>query len=268
MAVIARRDQLTRAHILNVITDYEAEPIWVRAEVEAYAVADERVRAEVCAWGASPESVTTSGIPVDPSFRVQHDRRATRARYGINDDAPIVLLMGGGMGPTHMDEVAARLCKSGERMHVIAIAGRDRRARQKLSRLSTTAAISLHVQGWVDDIPALMQAASVLATKPGGVTTAEAALCRLPLILFDAIPGPEERNATRFAQTGAGVITHGADETAAAILSLLRDERMRRAMAACAAQLARPQAASIIARLALGIATEVRPKAAVKRRMA
>jgi processive 1,2-diacylglycerol beta-glucosyltransferase len=96
-----------------------------------------------------------------------------------------------------------------------------------------------------------MRTASVLVTKPGGLTTAEAALCSLPVVMFDAIPGPERRNAARFAEAGAGIMTDGAKETASAVLSLLRDEHLRRRMSASAARLARPEAATEIARLAL-----------------
>jgi processive 1,2-diacylglycerol beta-glucosyltransferase len=109
----------------------------------------------------------------------------------------------------------------------------------------------LRVLAWIEDIAALMSTASVLATKPGGLTTAEAALCSLPVIMFDAIPGPERRNAARFARAGAGIMTDGAKETASAALSLLRDEHLRRCMSASAARLARPEAATEIARLAL-----------------
>jgi processive 1,2-diacylglycerol beta-glucosyltransferase len=103
-----------------------------------------------------------------------------------------------------------------------------------------------------------MRTASVLATKPGGLTTAEAAQCALPLVMFDAIPGPERRNAARFAETGAGILTTGAQETASTVLSLLRDEHQRRRMSASARRLARPEAATAIALLALDTVTPAR----------
>jgi processive 1,2-diacylglycerol beta-glucosyltransferase len=252
MAVIAKQAGQTRARIVAVITDHEAEPAWVKPEVDLYAVADESVREQLCSWGASAEKINVCGIPTDPSFNVRHDKQATRARYNLRDDAPIVLLMGGGMGPTRMDEVAAKLCASAERMHVFAVAGRDARVRRRLDRLDAASHVSLQVFGWVESIPELMQAATVLATKPGGLTTSEAALCALPVVMFDAIPGPERRNAARFAGAGAGVVTCGAEETARSVLTLLRDERLRRRMSDCSSRLARPRATATIARLALG----------------
>jgi processive 1,2-diacylglycerol beta-glucosyltransferase len=268
--VIAKRDELTQARIISVITDYEAEPVWVKREVDAYAVADDYVRDQLSAWGATAASVVVCGIPAAHKFFDRPDEMEARRRLGITDDAPIVLLMGGGRGPTHMNQVAARLCESGQLMHIIAATGHDRRMRRRLDGLRAWPPVSLHVLGWTDDIAALMQAASVLVTKPGGLTTAEAALCGLPIVLFDAIPGPEQTNAARLTETGAGVLTSGARETALTVLTLLRDESARRRMALRAKVLARPNAAATIARLALNevVLSEVVDEVAARRKTA
>jgi processive 1,2-diacylglycerol beta-glucosyltransferase len=108
---------------------------------------------------------------------------------------------------------------------------------------------SLTVLGWVEDAAALMRAATVLVTKPGGLTTAEAAVCGTPMVLFDPIPGPEERNAERVAQAGAGVLAGGTAETVSAVTSLLDNERKRNVMAARARDLGSPAAAATVADL-------------------
>jgi processive 1,2-diacylglycerol beta-glucosyltransferase len=270
LAAMAKGDGLTKARIINVITDYEAEPAWVKSGVDAYAVADDRVRDQLCAWGANAASIVVCGIPADVRFCDRHDDRETRRRHGITDDAPIVLLMGGGRGPTHMNEVAARLCESGQPMHIIAATGHDRRMRFRVEGLRAWPPVSLRVFGWTDDIAALMHAASVLVTKPGGLTTAEAALSGLPIVIFDAIPGPEQQNAARLTKAGAGVSTSGMRETAVTVLSLLRDESALCRMSTRAKMLARPEAAARIARLALeeDVATEVIGAVAARRKTA
>src|SRR3989442_3286110 len=88
MAAIARRIGLTRAPILSVITDYESEPIWVQPEVAGFTVPDQNVRAEMISWGAPADRISICGIPVDPTFDVLHNPKATRLRHGISDNAP------------------------------------------------------------------------------------------------------------------------------------------------------------------------------------
>ncbi len=242
---------LTAARIISVITDHHAEPAWVHPEVATYAVADASVREQICAWGGPRDRVVVCGIPTDRRCQVASDPGVIRARHGVHDDRPIVLLMGGGMGPTRMDQVAAGLCASGRRMHIVAVSGHDRLAHRRLSRVRPAGDASLTVRGWIDDVPALMQIASVLVTKPGGVTSAEAAVCGVPSVLFDPIPGPEEHNAARLARAGAGVPTHGAGETVAAVLELLADDARRAGMSAAMRELATPSAAATIAGLVI-----------------
>ena len=99
-----------------------------------------------------------------------------------------------------------------------------------------------------------MQAAAMLVTKPGGLTILEAASCSLPLVLFDPIPGAEFINAKRIVDAGAAVLTRGARETAAQVLSLLPDQTARDTMAFNARRIARPHARKEIAELALQLA--------------
>ena len=258
MAAIARRLGLTRAPILSVITDYEAEPIWVQPEVDAFTVPDESVRAELISWGAPANRISICGIPVDPAFDAVHDPKAVRLRYGISDKAPMVLLMGGGMGPTRMHQVVEQLCESNIPMHIVAIAGKDKRALRRLERVKVKAPVSLRVLGWTDEVAALMQAARLLVTKPGGLTISEAALCSLPVVFFDPIPGAEFVNARRMVDAGAAVIAQGPAETARAIVSLLRDDESTDAMALRSNKMARPTARREIARLALNLLAPVK----------
>ena len=50
LAVLAKRAGLTDARLVNVITDHEAEPVWVKPEVDGYAVADDGVRTALSSW--------------------------------------------------------------------------------------------------------------------------------------------------------------------------------------------------------------------------
>jgi len=255
IAAIARRLGLTQAPILNVITDYEAEPIWVQPEVAAFTVADENVSAELISWGAPASRILICGIPVDPRFDAAHNSKEVRLRYGITGKSPLVLLMGGGMGPTRMDQVVEQLAQSKTPMHIVAVAGKDKRGLRRLKRVTVAAPVSLLAVGWTDDVAALMQAARILVTKPGGLTISEAALCSLPVVFFDPIPGAEFVNARRMVDAGAAVVTRGPSETARAIISLLNDKTSTDVMALRSQAMARPNARKEIATLAWKIPT-------------
>ena len=250
LAVIARRCNLTEAEIISVITDFEAEPIWVKPEIAAFAVPTAEVAEQLSAWGASPDKIKICGIPLDESFSLKHDERQTRQQFGL-DERPLVLLMGGGMGPTRMDQVAANLLRNGKNLQIVALPGSDKRARRRLGKLRSTETTQLHVLEWTKEVAALMQTAQILATKPGGVTLAEAATAALPLVLFDAIPGPEEVNARRFSGAGAAVRTRGTDDTAETVLKLLGDKQKSGEMAQRARLMAQPEAAASIVQMAL-----------------
>ena len=248
IAVIARRENLTNAQIINVITDFEAEPIWIKPEISAYAAPSEEVRKQLENWGAGKEKIKVCGIPLNSSFSAIHDAQQTKAHFGF-DARPIVLLMGGGMGPTRMHEVAARLLQNGENLQIVALPGKDKRANAALKKLQNTKTVSLSVISWTNEVAALMQAADILATKPGGVTLSEAAACGVPLVLFDQIPGPEAANVERFSAAEAAVVTRDSDETASEILRLLRERENLNRMAANARKLARNDAANAVAEL-------------------
>jgi len=99
-----------------------------------------------------------------------------------------------------------------------------------------------------------MRTATILVTKPGGLTIAEAALCSLPMVFFDPIPGAEFVNAKRAVDAGAAVIADGASETVAKVVSLLGDETRRRVMFSSANKIARVNARTEIAQCVMEIA--------------
>src|SRR5262249_18842160 len=63
IAVLAKRRDLAKARIITVITDYAAEPVWVKKEVDTFSVPDEGVRRQLVSWGAPAEKVVVCGIP-------------------------------------------------------------------------------------------------------------------------------------------------------------------------------------------------------------
>jgi len=199
IAALGRRAGWFNAPILAVQTDFQTEPPWVQPEIDAYCVASEEARGQLIGWGILPNRVLLCGIPVDPAFSLPFDRNELKQALGLDGRRPVVLVMGGGMGPAPLDDVVSSLELCNAPMQVLAVAGHDRTVRQRLESLRGRVAMDLHLFGWTDNIPELMAVADILITKPGGLTTAEALAAGLPMILTHPIPGPEDRHV-RFLQ--------------------------------------------------------------------
>ncbi|MGO8817290.1 MAG: MGDG synthase family glycosyltransferase [Terriglobia bacterium] len=253
IAALGRREGWFSAPILAVQTDFHTEPPWVQAEIDVYCVGSEEARAQLFAWGVLPNRVLLCGIPVDAAFALSFDKNDLMQALGLDPRRPVVLVMGGGMGPVPMDRVVSSLELCNAPMQVLAVAGHDRDLRQRLELLRGRLAMDLHVFGWTENVPELMAVSDLLITKPGGLTTAEALAAGLPMILTHPIPGPEERHIRYLAQSGVAFHAETLNDIPRLASRLLSSpdelsEIRRRAM-----ERSRPDAAHAIAQVALAL---------------
>ena len=73
-------------------------------------------------------------------------------------------------------------------------------------------------------MPPLMQSADLFLTKPGGLSSTEAAAAGVPMVLIDAVAGCEEHNLDFFLKLGGAVTAETPEKLAELALSLLADE--------------------------------------------
>ena len=86
---------------------------------------------------------------------------------------------------------------------------------------------NVRVLGLVTNMPVMMQGSDLLLTKPGGLSTTEAAASGLPMVLIDAVAGCEEHNLDFFLGLGAAETADTPEALAATALTLLeRPERL------------------------------------------
>ncbi len=253
IAALGRREGWFNAPILAVQTDYQTEPPWVQSEIDAYCVASEEARGQLIGWGVLPNRVLLCGIPVDPAFALPFDKKELLPALGLDARRPVVLVMGGGMGPVPLDEVVSSLEHCNAPMQVLAVAGHDRLLRHRLEMMRGRLAVDLHLFGWTNNVPELMAVSDILITKPGGLTAAEALAAGLPMILTHPIPGPEERHVRYLCQNGVALHAKSLHEIPLMVSRLLAlpDElgQIRRRTA----EWSRPGAAHAIAQVAMAM---------------
>ncbi len=111
-----------------------------------------------------------------------------RTELGLQQDLPTVLVVGGGDGMGGIVDIASALGKrlgeeDGEYQMVV-VCGSNQGAQQRLETTKWPKGVSVHVQGYVNNMDAWMKASDCLVTKAGPGTIAEASICGLPCMLF------------------------------------------------------------------------------------
>jgi processive 1,2-diacylglycerol beta-glucosyltransferase len=249
VAALAKREGWFSAPILAVQTDFQTEPPWVQREIDMYCVGSEEARRQLIGWGVSANRILVCGVPIDPSFALPFEVAELAQALGLDPQRPIVLVMGGGMGPAPLDAIVESLQLCGKPLQVIAVAGHDQRIQERLERLRGKVALELRTFGWTDTVPELMAVADLLITKPGGVTSAEALAAGLPMLLTHPIPGPEERHLRYLVEAGVALRAGRLEDIPSLTVQLLGQEERLEAMASRARELARPGAAHAVAQV-------------------
>jgi len=234
--------------VVGVVTDFAVHAFWIHPEVDAYAVATDAMRDVMIARGIAPERIAVTGIPVDPRFgTIGESREALRARLDLPADRKIVLMMGGGLGMGPIVTMMRALAGSREPVCAVVIAGRNPKLRMRVLAAAHGLDYPVRVLPFVDNVHEYMHAADVLLTKPGGLTTAEALVAGVPMVLFKPLPGQEERNVRYLTEKRAAVRAKTPAELERAVRELIENPARTGKMAAAVREIARPDAAAEIA---------------------
>ena len=135
----------------------------------------------------------------------------------------MLLLTCGSMGAGPMKQLAVLLDKTMEpEDHLVVICGTNQKLLKSMEKRDLSARV--HVLGFTDKIDLYMDAADVILTKAGGLSTTEALIKRLPLVYVDAIPGCETRNLDFMVDRGYAVTAKSTQELAALSCMLLEDD--------------------------------------------
>ena len=112
---------------------------------------------------------------------------------------------------------------------VVVLGGRNEKLKRTL-RKNFGSHGNLSVMDYTNEVEKYMAAADVLITKPGGLSTSEAATMGIPIVHTKPIPGVESRNAIFFSELGMSVYEKKPANVAAAAVRLAHDEDAKREM--------------------------------------
>ena len=229
--------------VVSIVTDFEAHALWMDACVDLYCVAAEETRARLVARGATAANAVATGIPIAAKFLSKPDARTIRKNYGLRDDQPVLLVLGGGFGMGPVAEILAELDKVPGQFQTLVVTGRNEELRRKLA--TQTRQHPTHVLGYSINMHELMAVADLIITKPGGLTTSEALALGKPLFILNPIPGQEAANSDFLLERGAAVKVNRVEALPFRIEKLLGSKKLAE-MAKAAKSLGRPQSATMV----------------------
>ena len=120
---------------------------------------------------------------------------------------------------------------------------------------------NIHLYGYTPHISLLMDSADLLVTKPGGITTSEAAAKGLPMVLINTVGGCEEHNLSYFLSKGGAVTANTTEELCRCCQSLLDNAELRKKMSRTLKEVSKTDAAETIYGALSAVRAEMAPDA-------
>lgn len=214
--------------MISVLTDYTTHSTWIQNELDYYIVGHEYVRELLVYEGVDFNKIKSFGIPVEKSFLSHRDRNTVLSELGLSPDRLTVLLMGGSFGAGNIKETLAELIEVDRDFQILVVTGRNESLKEKIDKKLAlyNGNKNICILGYTNKMNDILASIDVLITKPGGLTTTEALLKDVPMIVPYYIPGQEEENLDFLSNCGAALRTTK-KYTLSVLLKVLIDDTSR-----------------------------------------
>lgn len=204
-----------------VMTDYTCIPFWEETCCDYYIAPHKDLIPQCVRRGIPKEKLIPAGIPVSSRFSMKTGRKKARELLGLPLEKKVYLVIGGSMGAGNLQKLAARIWKENERdVSMVLICGSNQKVCEKLEK-KYRGEEDIFILGKTNKMPLYMKACDIVYTKPGGLTSTEAAVSEIPLVHTSEIPGCETENRRFFKRLGMCISPKSIKEQARAGKKLL-----------------------------------------------
>jgi processive 1,2-diacylglycerol beta-glucosyltransferase len=217
--------------------------------VDYYIVPSEDTKDRFIKKDVPAKKIKPFGIPIRYNFAEKLDKKAVRQKLGLDPDVPVVLVMGGGQGLGPMKDAVKKLLKTTSPLQLVVVCGANLKLHKWLTKNSAKAPKKIVFYDYANNVDELMEAAHLIVTKPGGMTTSECLVKGLPMVIVNPLPGQEERNADFLLEKGIAVRVHDLADLADEVEILLKSPEHLARMSRAAYENGKPNAADDIAKL-------------------
>lgn len=204
-----------------IATDYTCIPFTEDTDCDAYIIPAEELCHEFQKRGIPHEKIFPLGIPVRADFTMQVSKKEARKILGLAADKKYLLISGGSIGAGSLKrtiELLHRQCTNDTR--IIVICGNNTRLYNRL--VEKYGDVMEIVQG-TEQMAIYLRASDLYFSKPGGLSSTEAAVMGVPLIHLPPIPGCETKNVHFFCAYGMNYRIDATRQNVLQALALITD---------------------------------------------
>jgi processive 1,2-diacylglycerol beta-glucosyltransferase len=242
IASLRQKNELDLPQV-TATTDFETHRLWVNQPCDRYFTATPEGALYLQHWGVPAADTFVTGIPIHPVFSTPKDRNTCIAKHGLAADRPIILQLSGGFGVGPIEKIFHGLLSADQPIQLVTITGRNEKLKVQLSKIKTPDRHKVKVMGFTKEIDELMQAADLVVSKPGGLTTSEVLARGAVMVIVNPIPGQESRNSDYLLENGAAIKANNLATLGFKVNTLLKDSSRLDQLRTNVRRIAKPRSA-------------------------
>ncbi len=215
-------------------TDYSASPGCEYVNVDYHFLPTKEVAELAKELGIPEEKIIITGIPVKKTIYDKMPMEEAKSRLNISRDRNHIIVMCGSMGGGPLARITHHLIKKmGNEVYITVICGSNKNLYRDL-KLAYGLRKNVRITKFIKEISLWMDSADLFITKPGGISTTEAAVKNLPMVLINSVGGCENGNLEYYVRKGGALCGSNPEDVASICRTLLGNskqcENMREAL--------------------------------------
>lgn len=226
-----------------VATDYTCCPLVQSSKTDLVFIPAPSLTPEFVCENIPQDKIVASGIPIEQRFHRKNPKEQAKTHFGLAGERKHLLIMSGSMGCGPVEQIIPLLAGNYD---LSVVCGTNEALYERLQR-QYRKDDRIHLYGFTREVDLLLDSADLLLTKPGGLSTTEAAAKKVPMVLLDTVGACETYNLNFFVNAGGAVAAETPEAVAEIIEGLLFDEAKLQEMKQALYTLNLPNGAKVIA---------------------
>ncbi len=194
-AVVAslKKEKKFNGKLVTGFSDYHLHKFWLYNEVDVYLANIEEQKQEMISLGIPENKIYVCGVTLQPFVKENLDR--VKSEFGLPSNKEIVILASGSLGIGIDKNFILNFAKLFNQKHqdkcLVVACGKNKNLYNSLLSNKSDLFIPL---SFYENLKPVYQVASLIITKPGGLTLAECFQAGTKILISHTLPGQEIAN--------------------------------------------------------------------------